>query len=530
MANPDADVPTIPSRPNAGTSVGKIVDIEHAVVADDPRQWSPARKNAILVTVSGAAIIVGLGANLYNPAIEQVESQLHASSGDISWSISLFILIQGCFPLVWSAISEIYGRKVVYIASFGFGIVGCVVAATAKSIGVLIGMRCVQAAGSSSVLAMGAATLADIYDPHIRGTMMGVFYSAPLLGPALGPIIGGALTQAFNWRATFWFIVIFTGLCFVAFIFFKETNSSGRSSISHETVVSAETKITKEDKLETSPSAGITHDSGALISEVFAKDLEGQTTLGSGDSTGVVTKELKEIRLSFRDVNPIGPVFLVLSRPNNVAILFASGLLFAFSYCLAYTCSRTLSIKYGYDALQIGLVLLAFGMGSMLGSILGGRWSDRVFTRLKAKNGGVSRPEMRLESTFVSMLFLPLSSLGFGWVAEKHVHVAAICVFLFFAGFFSIAMYASTLAYIVDANAGRSSPAVAANSSFRGISAFVATEVAVPLQLAIGDGGLYSLWAGLMIIAELLLLLVWWKGASWREEAERKEAQRASES
>lgn len=101
----------------------------------------------------------------YIAAIEQVESQLHASSGDISWSISLFILIQGCFPLVWSAISEIYGRKVsphiprirasndlripkvVYIASFGFGIVGCVVAATAKSIGVLIGMRCVQAAG-----------------------------------------------------------------------------------------------------------------------------------------------------------------------------------------------------------------------------------------------------------------------------------------------------------------------------------------------------------------------------------------------
>ena len=39
------------------------------------------------------------------------------------------------------------------------------------------------------------------------------------------------------------------------------------------------------------------------------------------------------------------------------------GLIFAFGYCLAYTCSRTLSLKYGYDALQIGVVLLAFGIG-----------------------------------------------------------------------------------------------------------------------------------------------------------------------
>lgn len=42
-----------------------------------------------------------------------------------------------------------------------------------------------------------------------------------------------------------------------------------------------------------------------------------------------------------------------------------------------------------------------------------------------------------------------------------------------------------------------------------------------------GDGGLYTLWAGLMVVSELLLLLVWWKGGSWREIAEKKEKQRA---
>jgi len=58
-------------------------------------------------------------------------------------------------------------------------------------------------------------------------------------------------------------------------------------------------------------------------------------------------------------------------------------------------------------------------------------------------------------------------------------------------------IYASALAYIVDAYPGRSSEAVATNSCFRGISAFVFIEAAVPLRDSIGDGGLSSLWAEL---------------------------------
>lgn len=89
-------------------------------------------------------------------------------------------------------------------------------------------------------------------------------------------------------------------------------------------------------------------------------------------------------------------------------------------------------------------------------------------------------------------------------------------------------IYASTLAYIVDANTGRSSSAVATNSLFRGLFGFVAAEVAAPLQNAIGDGGLYTLWAGLLIISELLVVLVLIKGRKWRESAIAKESLKQS--
>ncbi|KAF7799395.1 hypothetical protein EIP86_010627 [Pleurotus ostreatoroseus] len=524
------------------------LDIEHAVVADDPRKWSRTRKNFVLVTVSAASMIAGLGANIYNPGISQVESELHATSGQISWSLSVFILLQGVCPLFWSAVSEITGRKKVYLVSITICTVGCIVAGVAKSIGVLIGMRCVQAAGSAAVISIGAATLADIYEPHERGTMMGIYYCAPLLGPSLGPIIGGALTQGFNWRATFYFLAAFTGLCVVAFVFFKDTfrrersltyqqvlrrvraereaaRRSETSSLSHVTVVNEKADAKGRPKVFDrwsglrSPAKVFkaNHNDKDVQSE--EKDVEAQAD-PAYDHDGDDTADVKEIKLSLTDVNPVKPIIAVLRRLNNLVILFASGLIFGFSYSISYTCSRTLGDKYGYNALEIGLVLLSFGIGSMFGSILGGRWSDRVFRKIQEQNGGKSAPEMRLRSTFWFMPFLPPSIIAYGWVCEQHVSVGAICVFLFMAGFFSI-----TLAYIVDANNGRSSSAVASNSAFRGGMAFIAAEVAVPMQLGLGDGGMYTLWAGFMVVSELLMVLVWWKGGAWREkEVEREKA------
>lgn len=478
-------------------------DIEHALVDDDPRSWSEARKTAILFIISGASVIAGLCANIQNPANAQIEQQLHASSGQISLSLSLFILVQGNFPVLWSAVSEIKGRKLVYLASVSFFTLGSAIVAISKSIGLLIGMRILQAIGSSAVLSIGAATLADIYEPHQRGAKVGVYYCAPLLGPSLGPIIGGVLTQTFSWRAVFWFLVIWGGVIFSAFLARFQDTFRRERSLTYQNVLRRRTN------------------GGKRASEEPPKDVEAQPPIATaGDA--------KDITLSLVDVNPFPPYVNILRRKNNLVILMASGLLFAFGFSITYTCARTLALYYDYNALKTGLVLLSFGIGSMLGSILGGRWSDRTLARLKAANGGVSFPEMRLESTKIAMCGLPPAVISYAWICQERVHVAAMCVMLFLAGFFSIWIYSSTLAYVVDSNTGNSSSAVAANSSIRGASAFVAAEVAVPLQDAIGDGGLYTLWAGLMLFAELVILLVLYRGKQWREASIEKEKRRSA--
>lgn len=153
---------------------------------------------------------------------------------------------------------------------------------------------------------------------------------------------------------------------------------------------------------------------------------------------------------------------------------------------------------------------------------------------------------MRLRSTLPVMPLLPPAVVAYAWMCHYHTHIAGPVVMLFIAGFSATYVkfaysddllltfappanswiYSSTLTYIVDANTGRSSTAVATNSSARGIMGLIVAEVSVPLQNAIGDGGLYTGWAGLIVLIEVITLLVMYRGASWRAASEAKTAAR----
>jgi hypothetical protein len=101
-----------------------VIDIEHAPVDNDPREWSdkkkvsaapimsemtPAnaslkRQTIILAMIAIASISPTLGASIYNPAFDQLRDQLHATDTQLALSISIFILLQGGFPVCESAV------------------------------------------------------------------------------------------------------------------------------------------------------------------------------------------------------------------------------------------------------------------------------------------------------------------------------------------------------------------------------------------------------------------------------------------
>lgn len=175
---------------------------------------------------------------------------------------------------------------------------------------------------SSAFLAISAATLADIYETHERGTMMGVFYAAPLLGPALGPMIGGLLSQGFNWRASFYFLLICGVIIFLSFlILFKDTYRCERSL----TYCSALQRRLASREPVRRPSQS------TIAGSEFSKDdqdLEKHVQLPvipEETPSATPTPEPNDIKLSIKDINPFPPYFQILSRKNNVLILTANG-------------------------------------------------------------------------------------------------------------------------------------------------------------------------------------------------------------
>ena len=123
------------------------------------------------------------------------------------------------FPLWWSSFSETLGRRTIYLVSFTFFLLWNVLAAVSDNIAMLIVMRILGGGAAASVQAVGAGTIADIWEVRERGRAMGIFYLGPLCGPLFAPIIGGALGQGLGWRSCLWFLAIYGGIILI-FLFF----------------------------------------------------------------------------------------------------------------------------------------------------------------------------------------------------------------------------------------------------------------------------------------------------------------------
>lgn len=164
------------------------------------------------------------------PAISQVQRDLHAGDQIIALSASVFILMQGVIPVFWSMVSELYGRKPVYIVASIICFLGVLLNGLAQNAASFLAFRILSGMGSAAVLTLGGGTLADMYDPHERGTRVGFFYVFPLLGPSVGPLLGGVLTNAGGWRAPFYLMTGYTASTVILSFFFRDTFRPERSA------------------------------------------------------------------------------------------------------------------------------------------------------------------------------------------------------------------------------------------------------------------------------------------------------------
>ena len=302
------------------------------------------------------------------------------------------------FPLWWSSFSERLGRRTIYLASFVLFVVFNCLCAVSSSIAMLIVMRMLSGGASASVQAVGAGTIADLWEPRERGRAMGIFYLGPLCGPLFAPIVGGLLAERWGWRSTMWFLAAYGALT-VIFIFFALP----------------ETLVVRKPVLP-----DVADNDMAPVSRPVSR-------VSSRQVVGVTTRWLKMLKIVF--IDPLKIVLYLQYIPVLLSVYYAS-IAFGSLYVLNVSVEDTFGKPpYNFSTIIIGLLYIPNSVGYVVASLFGGRWMDSIMqreakkaNRYDEKGRPIYRPEDRMrENAWLGAFLYPAALVWYGWSADKGV-------------------------------------------------------------------------------------------------------------
>jgi multidrug resistance protein len=469
---------------------------------ENPYHYTQKTKWLLTFIVAFCAMAAPMGSGIVMPVLEEISRAFKSTHTVTNMSVAVYMLSMSIFPLWWSSFSERLGRRTIYIASFILFVVFAILSAVSTSIAMLIVFRVLSGGAAASVQAVGAGTIADIWEVRERGRAMGIFYLGPLCGPLFAPIIGGATGQGLGWRSTQWFLVIYGGATLIFIIFALP-----------ETLPHTPPAIPADNRPDAAP---------ADVEKNTRPNLQRTSTRAS------TVQKTKSILTHLRQIF-IDPLRIIawLRYPPVALTVYSASITFGCLYILNISIQSTFSAPpYKYPTLVIGLLYIPNSVGYVLASLIGGRWIDAIMHREARKAGRydeagklIFKPEDRMkENAWIAAVLWPGALIWYGWTAEYHVHIAVPMVANFFFGIGSMLCFALVNTMLTEFMPKRAASGVALNNFCRNLCSFTGAVVAEPILSAIGNGwfmtilGLWSLVTG---CAALAAMRKW--GGGWRE-------------
>jgi len=157
-----------------------------------------------LLTVSIGTYMGTLDASIVNISLPRLTEVFNTEPSVVLWVTVAYLLASVGLMLAIGKVGDLFGRKRVYVSGFVLFTIGLTLCAVAQSIVQLILARVVQALGSAMVVALGNAIVTDAFPQHERGKALGLVGAMVSTGLLSGPVIGGFLLDALDWRAIFW--------------------------------------------------------------------------------------------------------------------------------------------------------------------------------------------------------------------------------------------------------------------------------------------------------------------------------------
>ncbi len=328
----------------------------------------PLNRGMITISIMLATIMQALDGTIANVALPHMQGSLSASQDQITWVLTSFIVAAAITTPLTGWLCDRFGQKNVFLASvFGFT-VASVLCGIAGSLVQIVIARLLQGVFGAALVPLSQAVLLDINPREKHGSAMAVWGMGVMVGPILGPTLGGYLTDAYNWRWVFFINVPVGAMAFYGiWRFIKPTPAARRMGFDMFGFATLSLAI---GALQMLLDRGEQNDWFTSL-ETWIELI----VLVTSFSYFVVHTMLTPANKSFVDYH-------LLKNSNYV-----TGLLFIFIVGLVLFATRALMPTMlqnlmGYSAKDTGLVTAPSGLGTMFAMMLVGRLVGKIDLRL----------------------------------------------------------------------------------------------------------------------------------------------------
>jgi DHA2 family multidrug resistance protein len=332
-----------------------------------------AGSNRAMVTVCAmaATLMQALDSTIANVALPYMQGSLSTTSDQITWVLTSYVVAAAIFtaPVGW--LSAHFGRKRLFIVCVVGFTVASALCGLAGSLTQVVAFRLIQGMFGAALVPLSQATMLDLYPPAQRGSAMAIWGMGVMIGPILGPTLGGYLTDVYDWRWVFLINVpvgILAVLGLVAFMEETDRQGDGRFDWIGFGVLSVGLAA-----LQLMLDRGEQQDwfhSTEIIAELVLACL------------GIY---LFVVHIFTSDNCFIPPrLFKDLNFSVGFLIMFAIGMILLASMALLPPYLQNLG---GYSITTTGILMAPRGAGTMLAMMLAGRLASRADSRLLMFSG-----------------------------------------------------------------------------------------------------------------------------------------------
>jgi len=383
-----------------------------------------AHRGLVTMSVMLATIMQALDTTIANVALPHMQGTMGATQDQISWVLTSYIVAAAIFMPLTGFLTARLGRKRVFMwAVVGFTVASMLCGA-AQSLTQIVLFRLLQGVFGACLVPLSQAVLLDTYPPERHGSAMAMWGVGVMVGPILGPSLGGWLTEYYNWRWVFYINLPFGLLAWF-----------GLAAFVHET------PIDRQRRFDLLGFALLSLGIGTL-----------QMMLDRGESLDwfanpevVIEAMLAGLALYlfiahiFTHEHPF--IEPALFKDRN----FSVGLLFIFIVGIILFATMALLPPFmqnlmGYPVIDVGYLLAPRGVGTMIAMIAVGKLSGKVDVRYKIFLGllltSLSLWEMTRFNTDITgwdivrtgvtqglglgLIFVPLSTITFSTLAPRY--------------------------------------------------------------------------------------------------------------